>query len=57
MIAHSQQVIDQFAMQALAMRSEFALCSGVLSAGGEIALAVLPAEPVLAVLVTRPCSS
>src|SRR6266699_7232934 len=51
MVAYPHQVIDQFTMQALAMRSEFALTPGMLSAGGQIALAFLPAEPVLAVLV------
>ena len=51
MIAHPNQVIDQFAMQALAMCCQLKLGPGMLSSRGKIALAVLPAKSVLTVLV------
>ena len=51
MIAHPNQVIDQFAMQALAMCCQLTLGPGMLASRGKIALAVLPAESALTVLV------
>ena len=51
MIAHPNQVIDQFAMQALAMCCRLTLGPGMLASRGKIALAVPPAESALTVLV------
>ena len=51
MIAHPNQVSDQFAIQALAMCCQLTLGLGMLASRGKIALAVLPAESALTVLV------
>jgi len=51
MIAHPNQVIDQFAMQAFAMCCQLTLGPGMLASRGKIALADLPAESALTVLV------
>ena len=51
MIAHPNQIIDQFAMQTFAMRCQLTLGPGMLVSRGKIALAVLPAESALTAVV------
>ncbi len=50
-IAHAHQVIDQFAVQALAMRRQLAFLGGMAAACSLIAAAVVPVEATFAVLV------
>jgi hypothetical protein len=48
--AHPHQVVDQFAVLALAMGCKLALSTGMSATNGQVALAVLPSQPVPAVL-------